>query len=518
MRTRPTRSCSASWIVSNQGPERTSRIGQTLGTLDAVIRGIVGDPDLDADDKRLLASLQMSRAQLQELVIQTGKLRDQLGQLRGDLHQKLGGKAVFLGGTATGNPDFHPTSLHFACPGVVIHGAVFNAIMTGKMWRRASPWADASATLGVGLLVAALVTGLSPARGLLATVLVVIGYLAFNGYVLFDYGNLILDAAGPAVAGPFVWGGLTLANFITERAERSRITRRFRSYVDPALVDFVLNHPEQSRFDGEVREMSMGFTDLVSFTALTERLAERTVPLLGEYMGEMVPVIRSHRGYVSKLMGDGIYFFFGAPGPDPHHAANAVATVLDMRKALAALNQRLVSRGLPRLEMRAGVSTGKVVIGDAGPADASDYTAMGDPVNLASRLESANKVFGTHVLITDRTLALAGDAFLVRPIALLQVLGKTEGTNVYEPLARCEEATEEQRVIAESTAAAISAFQKARFADALVQLGRLEAMTGTDKLIHRRISVARWCSARSSNRIPTQESMMLFHQAESDNE
>ena len=156
-------------------------------------------------------------------------------------------------------------------------------------------------------------------------------------------------------------------------------------------MTWVLAHPEQGRFDGQVREMSMGFSDLAGFTAMTEKLREKAVPLLAEYMGRMIPAIRAQKGYVSKLMGDGIYFFFGAPVPNEHHATDAVAAVLGMHAALAELNEELKARGMPTLGMRIGVSTGSVVIGDAGPSDASDYTALGDPVNLASRLEDGQQ-------------------------------------------------------------------------------------------------------------------------------
>jgi adenylate cyclase len=124
-----------------------------------------------------------------------------------------------------------------------------------------------------------------------------------------------------------------------------------------------------------------------------------------------------------------------------------------------------------------------VIVGDAGTPDASDYTAMGEATNLASRLESGNKPFGTHSMITARTLQLVGDAFLVRPIAKLQVVGTTEGVQVYEPLARREEATDQQRTIAEITTAAIRAFQESRFADCLGHFRRLETIVGADKLI-----------------------------------
>jgi len=467
--------------TAHHGAEQMKLARANLARVSVAIKSLVGSTD--PEDIKSLKLYETNRAQLQDLLKQTDDLRVQLDALRANLREKLGGRTIFIGGTATGIGDVYPTALHNACLGVIIHGAVFNAIMTGKMWRRSSDRINWALTLGTGLLVMGFVTLLTPFRAFLATLLLVGGYLLINGYLLFDKWNLIVDAAGPTVAGGLVWGGLTLTNIITEKLERARIERRFRSYVDPALVDFVVQNPKQSRLEGLTREMTMGFTDIESFTALTEKLKEKAIPLVAEYMAEMIPVIRAYNGFVAKLMGDGIYFFYGAPEPTSSHAIDAVETMLGMRKALAAFNAKLAKRGMSPIEMRAGVNSGVVIVGDAGTPEASDYTAMGEATNLAARLESGNKPFGTHSMIAQRTLELIGDRFLVRPIAKLQVIGTTGGVQVYEPLARREEATEQQRTIAQITTAAVTAFQESRFADSLAEWSRLEAIMGEDKLI-----------------------------------
>jgi adenylate cyclase len=228
--------------------------------------------------------------------------------------------------------------------------------------------------------------------------------------------------------------------------------------------------------------MTMVFTDLAGFTSMTERLGEKAVALLAEYMSHMVPAIRRNRGYIAKQMGDGLFFFFNAPQPDPHQAENAVTTVLEMRDALDVLNASLKNRGLPELGMRAGVSTGRVVIGDAGTADASDYTALGDSVNLAARLEAANKAFGTHTLIVARTVELLQDQFLVRPIANLTVAGKTQGVPVFEPICRRSAATAAQLQLAELTAAVVSAYRTGDFSLCLQAADRMDTAVAPSKL------------------------------------
>jgi adenylate cyclase len=275
---------------------------------------------------------------------------------------------------------------------------------------------------------------------------------------------------------------LTLVRFVFERAERARITKKFRGYVDPQLVEYVVQHPELTRFEGQVREMSICFTDLVGFTSMTEALREEAVPILGRYINRMVGIMRKHRGFLNRLMGDGIMFSYGAPLENANHAVDAVNTVLEMQEALTDLNKELAEQGKPRLSMRAGVSTGPVVVGDTGGTEAVDYTCIGDVTNFGARLESANKFFGTRNLISARTVELLDGEFLLRPVALLQVVGKTQSIMTYEPLARSSDGTEQQRKLVSMTQDIIDHYQAGRFENAIAAADELEQAFGPSKL------------------------------------
>jgi adenylate cyclase len=252
--------------------------------------------------------------------------------------------------------------------------------------------------------------------------------------------------------------------------------------VDPALVDYLMERPDELRLEGERREISVCFTDLVDFTALSERLKEETVPLLNEFMGEMVPVIRARNGYVNKFLGDGIMFFFGAPRRNEQHAIDAVVTALSMQRALEQFNREEHRLQLPDLAMRVGISTGMMVVGDAGSHDASDYTVLGDAVNLGARLESANKLTGTRILMSGRTAELLDGQFLLRPIGRLQVAGKSEGVMTFEALAASADADERQKQFATMTAAMVDAFIAGKFPEALTAAAALEQEFGPSKL------------------------------------
>ena len=420
---------------------------------------------------------------LTESRLRTPQLALDLTEQRKQVSSQLNGRAVLIGWTATGAAaDFVPTPLHAKCPGVIVHGVAFNAIVTNHMWRRAPTWTTITITALIGVLTVLCVATLTPGGGAMAATALLATYAVLNAVVLFDHGNTIVDLAGPLAAVVLVWGGCTMFRFVVERAERKRITSRFQSYVDPVLVNYVIEHPEKARLDGEVRELTVTFTDLTGFTTISETLQERTVGILNEYTSLMVPIIRQQNGYVNKFLGDGMMFFYGAPQQNEYHAIDAVLTALKMQKAMVPFNQRLAEQGLPNVTMRIGISSGSMVVGDAGSADASDYTVLGDTVNLGARLESANKYTGTWIMINQRAAELVGDQFLLRPIGRLQVVGKTEGVMVYEPLCATDDATDRQKQLVVASGAVVDTYVAADFPACLKAVDALESEFGQSKL------------------------------------
>ncbi len=400
--------------------------------------------DLDEDSRGYLKAYE----DLPRIAEATVKLEADLVKARTALTGLLDGKAVIMGWTATGAiADFVPTPLHALCPGVVVHGVVFNAIMTGEVWSRAPGWLTSVILIALALATIAAVCLLSPEPATGVCAVLAIAYLLINGFIFFDKYDTIVGAAGPLTAIAFAWGGCTLFRFIVERAERARITARFSSYVDPALVNYVIEHPEKAKLDGERKELSVVFTDLQGFTTISELLGERTVSILNEYMGLMTESIRERDGYVNKFLGDGIMFFYGAPLDNPNHAIDAMATSVKMQELIVPFNAKLAEQDLPEVFVRIGVGTGNMIVGDCGSADASDYTVLGDIVNSTARLESANKQTGTWIMCNERCHELLEGRFLCRTIGELQVVGKSEGMKVYNPLDWTDKATDEQREI-----------------------------------------------------------------------
>ncbi|MDH3584669.1 MAG: CHASE2 domain-containing protein, partial [Phycisphaerae bacterium] len=355
------------------------------------IRAVLGDPFIAGMVEQLRSEDPSSRdEEVQQILAAYDDLKLVLEanrnlvaeekQQRQFLQETLRGKAVLVGSTATaaGQTDLVPTSLHARAPGPVVHGVIFSGLMTGDLWESAPRGLAPVLTAASGALVTVVVVWLPPLVSTLALAVIALGYVIVNGLVLFDYGNVIVPAAGPLTAMVVVWMGGTVWRYFVERAERARVTGRFRSYVDPALVDYVMEHPEQATLEGEIRELTVVFTDLAGFTSISEKLGAKVVPLLNEYMSLMVPVIRRHGGYVNKFLGDGIMFFFGAPRSSATHASDAVGTALEIQEVMRSFNEQLGGRGLPTVMTRLGMCTGEMVVGDMGPADASDYTVLGD--------------------------------------------------------------------------------------------------------------------------------------------
>jgi adenylate cyclase len=200
-------------------------------------------------------------------------------------------------------------------------------------------------------------------------------------------------------------------------------------------------------------------------------------------MGLMVPIIRRNRGLLNKLLGDGIMFYFNAPLENPAHAIDAINAALEMQEAMKPLHLELAREGIPPLGMRVGISSGRMVVGNCGPSDRtfSDYTVLGDTVNLGSRLEGANKVFGTRIMVNDRAYDLAADRFLFRPLGKVQVKGKRQGVMTYEALARIEAANDAHRKLAEMTAAVVTPFMAGDFRACLVAIEQMETLLGASK-------------------------------------
>jgi adenylate cyclase len=255
-------------------------------------------------------------------------------------------------------------------------------------------------------------------------------------YLLFANYKLWFAPVLPAVAVAAVYGTSLLLGYATSRRRGLQVRRMFSQYVPEAVVARLVERPELLKLGGEARELTLMFTDLANFTAMSERLtAEATVEVLTEYFNAMTTIIHAHGGTVDKFIGDAVMAFWGAPLDDPRHAENAVRAAIEMQIAMQALVQELTQRGLPPIAMRIGVHSGRAVVGNIGSQSRFSYSVIGDAVNLASRLEGANKAFGTGILVSDATVRALPADIALRLLDKVVVKGKSASIAVYTPCA-----------------------------------------------------------------------------------
>lgn len=339
-------------------------------------------------------------------------------------------------------------------PGVELH-ANFLESAFGNAWVRplAPAWSAALVLVVVGLCALGM-RRWRPIAGALE-VAAILAALAALDWALFRRAGLwlpVFAAMGSAVTMYVACNGIA---FVAERRRRAEIRRAFSYYVSEEVVDHVMAHPERLALGGERREVTMMFTDLEGFTPLTERLGpEQVTQILNLHFSRATAIVKKHRGTVNRFIGDAIMAMWGAPVDDPAQAANACRAAVEMQRDMVELRAELARRGLPPIHMRIGMHSCSAVIGNLGSSDRFDYTAVGDGVNLAARLEGVNKLYGTGILLTRETAERAGDAVAFRPVDRVIVKGKSEPVEIVTP---CDDPA-----VREATARAVAAYRARR--------------------------------------------------------
>ena len=335
------------------------------------------------------------------------------------------GSVVLLGGTFKAGRDISLTP-HGEMPGVEVHANVAN-MLTTRRFIRPSNWLVAFAiNAGVVLVAGLVLVTLRPLTGTLVCVggSVLLGIPA--AFIAFDRGGYWVDFVLPIVA-------TSLMGIGTDALDRRRFRDSFARYLSRDVMAQVLD--DAPSLQGEYREVSILFSDLRGFTTMSELMQPADIAAhLNEYFDAMTAAIFKHRGMINDFVGDAVMAVFGAPVSDAEHAWNAVQSALDMDRALATLNQRWKGAGLPELRMGIGIHTGRVFAGNVGGRDRMKYTVIGDPVNVASRVEGLNKELSTTLLVTEETLAAVGDRVRVRDCGLVAVKGRVEKVRVFEVL------------------------------------------------------------------------------------
>lgn len=253
----------------------------------------------------------------------------------------------------------------------------------------------------------------------------------------------------------------------TSMAGMKKALRSFGKYVPTDVVRRLVRTKLEARLGVEPAEVTIFFSDIEDFTRLSEQVAHDTlVEIMGEYLDELSGIIHHEGGTVDKYIGDAIMAFWNAPEPVENHRAAAVRAALTCQERTRELNVRWAKKGWPQLRTRIGLHSGPVLVGNLGSHRRMNYTIIGDPVNLCSRLEGLNKLFGTSILISEAVQREIAEAILCRPIDVVVVKGKTELIRIYEPVSLIETSTQQDRERVECYATALEHYHGRRFPEA----------------------------------------------------
>ena len=346
-------------------------------------------------------------------------------------------KIVFIGAKAAGLFDLRATPRDRALPGVNIHAAFLNNLMANDFLHRASPLlrglilvALLVATLAVAVLIRSALWAAGLSLGL-SGIYVGLTIMAFHSH------NTWVDLPTPITGQILVFTLAGIVNYYGEGRQKKAVKNAFSRYLSPQVVDQLMEHPELLALGGARREMTCFFSDVAGFTSISEALSpEDLVTLLNRYLSKMTRAIMARGGTVDKFEGDAIMAFWGAPLIQEDHALRACLSALEQQRLMAEFRQQTLDEGLPELKVRMGINTGPMIVGNMGSEERFDYTVMGDAVNLASRLEGANKAYGSAIMISETTHEQVRGLVEVRELDLLRVKGKEHPIRVFELVAK----------------------------------------------------------------------------------
>jgi adenylate cyclase len=393
-------------------------------------------------------------------------------------------RIVLIGTSANGvvnDSQSTPVSPHV--PGVVIHAQLIEQILDGVFLTRPD-WATGAELLSAMLVSLALISIL-PRIGALASgligILAVVAALS-TSWLAFQRFHLLLDPVFPTVVVLIVYFTSSVLVYLRTEIRQREIRGAFSRYMSPHYVDVLARNPEKLVLGGEARVLTVMFCDIRGFTSLSEGLsAHDLTQLMNRFTSPMTDSITEHKGTIDKYIGDCIMAFWNAPLDDPDHAKNAVSAASDMRHKLAALNRELeaeaaaANRPFHELRFGIGINTGECVVGNFGSQTRFNYSLLGDPVNLASRVEGLGKVYTVDLVIAEETARQLDNPDLIE-LDLVAVKGKSQAVKVYTLPPEGDEAPYKAR-----HAELIAAYRQQEWQTALDAMGKA-SLTKTDYL------------------------------------
>jgi adenylate cyclase len=400
-------------------------------------------------------------------------------------------KIVIVGSVMAEERDYHNVPLYkeeggkknYAMNGVEIHATAIQNVIDKSFITIPDPLTESIVIILLSLICFYGLLALKQVHirhmwlleiGAFLLTVILVGAVFEVSIIVFSNNNVLMNVVNPSLAIVFAYFGTAVYQYLTERQQKAIIKNMFGHYINPAVVNELVSNPDKAKLGGDRRELTVFFSDIASFTTISEQYhakPEGLVALLNEFLDEMTRIVLKYEGTLDKYEGDAIMAFWGAPLPQKDHALRTCLAALDMQKRLEVLRPKWIKEGKPPLSVRMGINTGIVIVGNMGGRDRFDYTVIGDSVNLASRLEGANKQYKSNIMISDFTYTHVKSKVIVRELDLIQVKGKTEPVKVYELLGTAEmEMTENQRQALEMYHEGLKLYRSRKWEEAIAYM------------------------------------------------
>ena len=334
--------------------------------------------------------------------------------------------------SVTGVATDEKQSPYGATFGIEHHANALNTILNQDFLYKLSDFENIMIMFVIALFLAFIVQKMTIVTSLITTVSFMIVY-AVGSYLLFDFYSIITAMSTPLLQTALTYTMLVTYRVVNEQQEKKYIRQTFSKFVSKSVVDELLRDPSKVKLGGEKKILTVLFSDIRGFTSISEQLTpEQLVEHLNDYLQVMTDLVIKYDGTLDKYVGDEIMAFWGAPIEMEDHALKACRAAIEMMAILNKMNRDWENEGKPRLDIGIGVNTGDMVVGNMGSSSRMDYTLMGDNVNLGARLEGTNKVYKTHIIISEFTYQYVKDHVITRELDLIKVKGKDRPVKIYE--------------------------------------------------------------------------------------
>ena len=350
--------------------------------------------------------------------------------------EDVAGRIILVGTSAPGLLDLRATPLDAAIPGVEVHAQLLERMLTGNFLSRPDYTLalEQFVLVALGLILAVLLPRVS-ARTSAVIGILTMGLVFIGGWVAYRYADLLIDPSYPALSVGCIATVITSYVYQTVEAQRGQIRHAFGRYLAPTIVEEIIAHPEKLELGGEERELTLMFCDVRNFTGISQQLTASELTLfINELLTPLTEIILAHRGTIDKYMGDAIMAFWNAPIDDGDHVLHATQAALGMAKKLDELNtywketERLSRHTNDPVRIGIGINTGLCCVGNLGSNLRFDYSAIGDEVNVTSRLEGLSKLYGVTTVLSQRSVP---NGIAALELDLVQVKGRSQATKIY---------------------------------------------------------------------------------------